>query len=98
MTAGAIGIAFGVPGPYYLLEGSASGDDYTGLVAIVAGVGAVAERAGHAVEGPAPRRKPPTTVRTAGARRRHRCRGAGVCSGDVRTYGDDFPLIERSIS
>ena len=37
MTFGAIGIAFGIPGAYYLLKGSASGDHYTGLLAIVAG-------------------------------------------------------------
>ena len=36
-TLGAIGIAFGVPGAYYLLHGGASGDHYTGLLAIVAG-------------------------------------------------------------
>jgi pimeloyl-ACP methyl ester carboxylesterase len=39
MTTGAIGIAFGVPGAYYLLHGSASGDHYSGLLAIVAGAG-----------------------------------------------------------
>jgi fermentation-respiration switch protein FrsA (DUF1100 family) len=39
MTMGAIGIAFGVPGAYYLLDGSASGDHYSGLLAIVAGAG-----------------------------------------------------------
>lgn len=38
MTLGAIGIAFGVPGAYYLLHGSASGDHYSGLLAMVAGV------------------------------------------------------------
>ena len=38
MTLGAIGVSIGVPGPYYLLDGSASGDHYTGLVAIVGGV------------------------------------------------------------
>src|SRR3954447_17650645 len=37
MTLGAIGITFGVPGAYYLLHGSASGDHYSGLLAIVAG-------------------------------------------------------------
>ena len=37
MTMGAIGIAFGVPGAYYLLHGSASGDHYSGLLAILAG-------------------------------------------------------------
>src|SRR5918994_2350072 len=39
MTIGAIGIAFGIPGAYYLLQGSASGDHYSGLLAIVAGAG-----------------------------------------------------------
>src|SRR5215210_7584216 len=29
MTLGAVGIAFGVPGAYYLLHGSASGDHYS---------------------------------------------------------------------
>jgi uncharacterized protein len=38
-SLGAIGIAFGVPGAYYLLDGAASGDHYTGLVSIVAGAG-----------------------------------------------------------
>jgi pimeloyl-ACP methyl ester carboxylesterase len=37
MTLGAIGITVGVPGVYFLLDGSASGDHYTGLLAIVAG-------------------------------------------------------------
>ena len=37
MTLGAIGIAFGAPGAYYLLEGNASGDHYTGLLAILGG-------------------------------------------------------------
>ena len=37
MTFGAIAITIGVPGAYYLLDGSASGDHYTGLLAIVAG-------------------------------------------------------------
>lgn len=37
MTFGAIGITIGVPGAYYLLDGSASGDHYTGLLAILAG-------------------------------------------------------------
>lgn len=37
MTLGAIGITFGVPGAYYVLHGSASGDHYSGLLAIVAG-------------------------------------------------------------
>jgi uncharacterized protein len=37
MMLGAIGITFGVPGAYYLLHGSASGDHYSGLLAIVAG-------------------------------------------------------------
>ena len=36
-TLGGIGIAFGVPGAYYLLDGAASGDHYTGLLSIVAG-------------------------------------------------------------
>ena len=37
MTLGAIAITFGVPGAYYLRHGSASGDHYSGLLAIVAG-------------------------------------------------------------
>lgn len=37
MTAGAIGVTVGIPGLYYLLDGSASGDHYTGLLALVAG-------------------------------------------------------------
>src|SRR5215207_204455 len=39
MTMGAIGIAFGIPGAYYLLHDSATGDHYSGLLAIVAGAG-----------------------------------------------------------
>src|SRR6187549_348744 len=35
---GAIGIAFGAPGLYYVLDGSASGDHYTGLLSILAGL------------------------------------------------------------
>jgi pimeloyl-ACP methyl ester carboxylesterase len=37
MTLGAIGITVGVPGAYYLVDGSASGDHYTGLLALLAG-------------------------------------------------------------
>jgi fermentation-respiration switch protein FrsA (DUF1100 family) len=37
MTLAAIGIAIGAPGAYYLLNGNASGDHYTGLLAIAAG-------------------------------------------------------------
>jgi len=37
MTLGGLGIAAGVPAAYYLLDGSASGDHYTGLVALAAG-------------------------------------------------------------
>ncbi|MGH3036809.1 MAG: alpha/beta hydrolase [Gaiellaceae bacterium] len=37
MTLGALGVAVGIPGAYYLVKGSASGDHYTGLLAIVAG-------------------------------------------------------------
>ena len=38
MTLGALAITVGVPSAYYLLDGSASGDHFTGLLAIVAGV------------------------------------------------------------
>jgi uncharacterized protein len=41
MTLGAIAITVGVPGTYYLLQGSASGDHYTGLLALSGGVGPV---------------------------------------------------------
>ena len=37
ITFGAIGITVGIPSAYHLLEGSAAGDDYTGLLALVAG-------------------------------------------------------------
>jgi hypothetical protein len=37
LALGAIGVAFGFPGVYYVLDGSASGDHYTGLLSIVAG-------------------------------------------------------------
>jgi len=37
MTLGAIGITTGLPGAYYLLEGRASGDHYTSVLAITAG-------------------------------------------------------------
>jgi hypothetical protein len=37
MTLGAIAITVGIPGVLYLLDGSASGDHYTGPLAIVAG-------------------------------------------------------------
>jgi pimeloyl-ACP methyl ester carboxylesterase len=37
MTLGAIGVTLGVPGAYYLMKDSASGDHYTGLLAIAAG-------------------------------------------------------------
>lgn len=38
MTFGLLGIATGVPGAYYLADGTASGDHYTGLLALAAGV------------------------------------------------------------
>ena len=38
MILGAIGISTGVPGVYHLLDGSASGDHYTGVAAIAAGL------------------------------------------------------------
>ena len=38
MTLGALAIAIGTPGMYHLVDGGASSDDYTGLLAIVAGV------------------------------------------------------------
>ena len=41
-TLGAIGIALGAPGVYYVLDGSASGDHYTGLLAIPAGLALLA--------------------------------------------------------
>ncbi len=37
MTFGALGLAIGFPGAYHLLHGGVSGDDYTGLLALVAG-------------------------------------------------------------
>jgi len=36
-TFGALGIATGVPAAYYLAGGSASGDHFTGLLALLAG-------------------------------------------------------------
>jgi hypothetical protein len=38
MTLGALGLTVGVPSAYYLLDGRASGDHYTGLLAIAAGI------------------------------------------------------------
>ena len=38
MTLGALAIAIGTPGMYHLVVGGASSDDYTGLLAIVAGI------------------------------------------------------------
>ena len=38
MTFGALGVAVGVPGAYFLYKGAASGDHYTGLLALAAGV------------------------------------------------------------
>ncbi len=37
MTLGGIGIAFGIPGAYYLSHGAAEGDHWTGLLSIAAG-------------------------------------------------------------
>ena len=37
MTLGAIAVGVGIPGVYYLLNGTASGDHFTGLLSIVAG-------------------------------------------------------------
>ena len=37
MTFGALGIAIGFPGAYYLLDGTASGAHYSGLLAMAAG-------------------------------------------------------------
>jgi hypothetical protein len=39
LTLGAIGIAIGAPSAYYLMDGSASGDHYSGLLTILAGGG-----------------------------------------------------------
>ncbi len=41
MTLGALAITVGVPAVYYLLDGNASGDHYTGLLALAAGVALV---------------------------------------------------------
>ena len=38
MTFGALGIAVGVPGAYFLYKGAASGDHYTGLLALAGGI------------------------------------------------------------
>ena len=38
MTLGAIGVATGFPGAYHVLDGSASGDHYTGIAAAAAGL------------------------------------------------------------
>jgi len=38
MTFGALGLALGFPGVYYLLDGSAEGSHYTGLLAILGGL------------------------------------------------------------
>ena len=38
MTVGALGLAIGFPAAYYVLDGTASGAHYSGLVAIAAGV------------------------------------------------------------
>ena len=37
MTLGALGVAIGAPAVYYLRDGAAEGDHYTGLLAVVAG-------------------------------------------------------------
>jgi hypothetical protein len=38
MTLGVLAVMFGVPGAYHLAKGVATGDDFTGLLSIVAGV------------------------------------------------------------
>jgi hypothetical protein len=38
LTLGLIGVAFGIPAVYHLRLGGISGDHYTGLLALVAGV------------------------------------------------------------
>jgi uncharacterized protein len=38
MTFGALGLAIGFPAVYHLLPGGLAGDDYTGLLAVLAGV------------------------------------------------------------
>jgi hypothetical protein len=38
LTFGALGVAVGVPGAYFLYKGAASGDHYSGLLALAAGV------------------------------------------------------------
>jgi uncharacterized protein len=45
LTLGGIGIAFGAPGAYYALNGSPSGDHYTGLLSILAGAVTLASAA-----------------------------------------------------
>jgi pimeloyl-ACP methyl ester carboxylesterase len=46
MTFGAIGITLGVPGVYHLVDGSASGDHYTGLLSLLGGLVLFAAGAG----------------------------------------------------
>jgi len=41
-TVGAVAVAFGIPAAYYLLDGSAGGDRYSGLLALAAGAVLVA--------------------------------------------------------
>ena len=72
MTLGALAVTVGIPAVYYLLDGSASGDHYTGLLAIIAGAVLLRDRAGHALESQAHGRKPATPLSPAHARDRRR--------------------------
>ena len=71
MTLGAIGVTVGVPGAYYLLGGTASGDHYTSLLALVAGAALL-------VTGPIVLWK---SRRTGGSRRRRYARRALMVVG-----------------
>ena len=87
MTFGALGLGIGFPGAYYLLHGSASGADYTGLLSIVAGVVLLAS-------GPVTLWK---SRRTGGSRRRRYVRrsleaAVGVLAGALIVAWVVFPI------
>ena len=83
MTLGAIGTATGAPGVYHVLDGSASGDHYTGLAAIAAGLVLLAA-------GPVVLWK---SRKTGGSRRRRYLRRAGSVGVGVVTAAAAFLFL-----
>jgi hypothetical protein len=76
MTLGAIAITVGIPAVYYLVDGSASGDHFTGLLAFIAGAVLLVSGPVTLWKGAPQGRKPAAPLPAPHAHRR-RCPGSG---------------------